>query len=324
MNTTFLIDGGAGRVINSIPALEKYEKLNPNDDFKVIVHGWESVFWSHPTLQKRVFGAHQKGNFEHIIKDNRIVSPEPYRNHNFFNLRINLVEAFDEEINNTEDHSDLNYTCLYLAASEKARSKEHVDNLKNQHKKTKMIVFQPFGSSAELLGKNVHDKSNRSMESDDYFKLVQSLSTDAVIFYASQPQLRHKNDNISISFDEIPGYHRTLMCLISNCDYYVGCCSVGQHVARAFNKPGLILMGGTNELNFSYSNHFKIYRKKNRTPKYIPWRLSDVDCEFADRENEGLMKFTTDELNEIISIIKTDLKVTKSTLSDFSNSISYD
>jgi hypothetical protein len=186
-----------------------------------------------------------------------------------------------------------------------------------------MIVFQPFGSAAELIGKQVFDKSNRSMELDDYFKVVQSLSNDAVIFYASLPQFKHKNDNISISFDDIPGYLRTLMCLISNCDYYLGCCSVGQHVARAFNKPGLILMGGTNELNFSYSDHFKIYRKKNRTPKYIPWRLSDVDCEFADRENEGLMKFSKDELSEIISIVKTDLKTTNNSISSHSN-ISYD
>ena len=58
MNTTFIIDGGAGRVINSIPALEKYYKLNPEDDFNIIVHGWESVFWSNSKLQKRVFGSH--------------------------------------------------------------------------------------------------------------------------------------------------------------------------------------------------------------------------------------------------------------------------
>lgn len=319
MNTTFIIDGGAGRVINSIPALEKYEKLNPEDDFKIIVHGWESVFWSNSKLQKRVFGSHQKGNFEHIIKFNKIVSPEPYRNHRFFNQQINLVEAFDEEINNTINHDDLNYSCLYLAKSEIIRSKEHVETVKSQQKKNKMIVFQPFGSSAELIGNQVIDKSNRSMEIDDYFKIVKFLSNDAVIFYASLPQFRHKSDNISISFDEMPSYHRTLMCLIYHCDYYLGCCSVGQHVARAFGKPGLIAMGGTNEINFSYPNHFTIYRKKNIEPKYIPWRLSDVDCEFADRENEGLMKFTDTELNEIISIVKQNIG--SSSTEKFGNSI---
>jgi len=32
MNTTFLLNGGAGRIITAIPALEKNQKLNPADD----------------------------------------------------------------------------------------------------------------------------------------------------------------------------------------------------------------------------------------------------------------------------------------------------
>lgn len=307
MNTTFILDGGAGRIINAIPALEKYEKLNPKDDFRVIVHGWEALFWSHPTLQKRVFGANTKGNFEKFIKNNRIFSCEPYRNQRFYTQQINLIEAFDEEINKTTDHSDLNYNCLYLAEFEKGKIKEYIENIKQQRKKRKVIVFQPYGSAVEIVNKMPLDRTNRSFELQDYFKIVQVLSNDAIIFYASLPVFRHPNDSFSISFDEIPFYHRTLMGLIYHCDYYLGCCSVGQHVARAFNKPGLVVMGGTNEINFSYPNHFTIYRKKNRYQKYVPWRLSEVDCEFADRENEGLMKFTDTELNEIISIVKQNI-----------------
>lgn len=319
MNTTFIIDGGAGRVINAIPALEKYEKLNPEDDFRVIVHGWESVFWSHPTLQKRVFGANAKGNFENLIKNNRIFSCEPYRNQRFYTQQINLIEAFDEEINKTTDHSDLNYNCLYLAEYEKGKIKEYIENIKQQKKKRKVIVFQPYGSAVEIVNKMPFDRSNRSFELMDYFKIVQALSNDAIIFYASLPAFRHQNDTLSISFDEIPSYHRTLMGLIYHCDYYLGCCSVGQHIARAFNKPGLVAMGGTNEINFSYPNHFTIYRKKNRYPTYMPWRLSEVDCEFADRENEGLMKFTDTELNEIISIVKQNIGA--SSTEQFGNSV---
>ena len=37
MNTTFVLNGGAGRVIASIPALEKFHRLNPQDDFKILV-----------------------------------------------------------------------------------------------------------------------------------------------------------------------------------------------------------------------------------------------------------------------------------------------
>ena len=307
LNTTFIINGGAGRIISSMPALEKYAKLNPKDDFKVIVHGWESVFWSHPTLQKRVFGAHQKGNFETILKTSKVISPEPYLNYRFYNQQINMAEAFDEEINHTQDHTDLNYNCLHLSNYEIHKSKELVENYKNEKKKRKVIVFQPFGSSTEIIEKQPIDKSNRSFELKDYFKIVQSLSTDSTILYASLPEFKHPNDIHSISFDEIQPYHRTLMALIYHCDYFVGCCSVGQHIARAFNKPGLIIMGGTNEVNFSYPNHFKIYRKKDKSPKYIPWRLSEIDCEFMDRENDGLMKFNEQEIDEILKIIKNEV-----------------
>ena len=35
-NTAFLINGGAGRVMCSIPALELYEQENPDDNFIII------------------------------------------------------------------------------------------------------------------------------------------------------------------------------------------------------------------------------------------------------------------------------------------------
>jgi hypothetical protein len=304
MNTTFIINGGAGRVVSSIPALEKYYKLNPNDNFTVLVQGWESLFWSHPILQTKVFSSNQKGNFDRYIKNSKVVCPEPYHNTDFFNQKINMTQAFDQEINQTKDHSNLNYQCLHLSEYEIAKSADHIEKLKSQKKKRKIVVFQPFGSGAEIADKQVIDRSNRSFQSKAYYKIVQSLMNDCIVLYASLPEFRQANDTFSITFDEMQTYHRMLMCMIYHCDYFIGCCSVGQHVARAFLKPGLVCMGGTSEYNFSYPDHFSIYRKRNTTPTYVPWRLSDIDCEFADRQNNGLMSFDDKELNEIIKIIK--------------------
>jgi len=36
MNKTFIINRGAGKVITAIPALEKYHKLNSNNDYRII------------------------------------------------------------------------------------------------------------------------------------------------------------------------------------------------------------------------------------------------------------------------------------------------
>lgn len=304
-NTTFIITGGAGRVVTAIPALEKYHRLNPDDDFKVLVHGWQDLYWSHPILQNRTFAANQKGHFENYIKNSRVVTPEPYTLNSFFNQKKNLVESFDEIINNTDDHSDLT-TEKYLHTSiiEKNRSCELFGNYISRTQKNKVIVFQPFGSGVDIINGDVIDRSNRSLSRESYYKIVQELSKFATVIYASMPQFRHPNDKTSITFDEHQPYLRALASFIEQCDYFVGVCSVGQHIAKAFKRPGTIIMGGTDERSFSYPDHFSIIRKEGREPAYSPWRLSDGDCEFADRSNEGIMDFTDDEIQDICNHIK--------------------
>jgi len=304
-NTTFIISGGAGRVVTAIPALEKYHRLNPDDDFKVLVHGWQDLYWSHPILQDRTFAANQKGQFESYIRDSRVVTPEPYTLNSFFTQKKNLVESFDEIINETDDHSDLTQEkYLYTTKIEKLQACELFGNFINHTKKNKVIVFQPFGSGADIINGDVVDRSNRSMTRESYYKMVQELGKFATVIYASLPQFRNPNDKTSITFDEHKPYLRALTAFIEQCDYYVGVCSVGQHVAKALKKPGSILMGSTDERSFSYPDYFSILRKEGREPVYSPWRLSDGDCEFADRSNEGIMDFTDEELQDICDHIK--------------------
>lgn len=313
MNTTFIISGGAGRVLTSVPALEKYEKTNPDDDFKILVHNWDQLFWGHPTLQNRVFLANLKGNFDHFIKNNKTVIPEPYQLHSYYNQETNLVEAFDEIINNTNNHDDLNLNSIHLSEIELEKSKEMVEKFKSEKKKQKVVLFQPYGSSVEIVNNKPIDSSNRSLKVEHYLSIVKELSKEAVIIYCSQPELKHPQDNFSVSFSEseLP-YFRHLAGLIQHSDYFIGCDSVGQHFARALNKPGLVLMGGTDERNTSYPNHFKIYRKKDRKVNFAPIRLSDIDSEFTNKLNDRIMNFTDTEINEIMSIIKHDLFLPKS------------
>jgi len=304
MNTTFIITGGAGRVIAAIPALEKYHRLKPKDDFRVIVHGWESLYWSHPLLQKRTFGINQKGLFDTLIRDSKICSPEPYHNNRFYNQKISLIQAFDEEINRTKKHDDLGIPNLYLSSVEESSIQDFIESEKTKQKKRKVVVFQPYGSGVDRIAKQPVDTSNRSLSLTAYFQIVKELSKDAVVFYASHPQFRHPNDNLSVTFDDKQPYLRTMMGLIKYSNHFVGVDSVGQHMARAFNKEGTVIMGSTSETNFSYQDHFKLFRKANRTPVYSPWRVADFDCDFANRENDGIMDFSEDEIKEIIQHVQ--------------------
>lgn len=301
-NTTFLISGGAGRVIAAIPALEKYARLNPDDDFNVLIHGWHELYWSHPILQDRTFDVNQKGSFELFVKNNNLVSPEPYHRWGYYNQELSLAESFDEEINKTDDHSDLEKPNLYVSYDESRKMKANLANITKQTKKEKILVFQPYGSGATIENDCFVDSSGRSMYPEDYVKLASELSNHVTVVYFG-PENLYQFSNDKYSFNPPNGDLRMYMSLINECDYFVGCDSVGQHIARSFNKPGLVIMGSTFEKNVSYPEHFKFYRNKNVKVSYNPIRIGGVDSQLVDRKNDGAMKFDDDQLGEIFSII---------------------
>lgn len=307
MNTTFIINGGAGRVITAIPALEKFHRLNPDNDFKVIIHGWDSLYWSHPLLQKRTVGVHQKDLFECYLKHNETVCPEPYYIHDYYNQRISLAEAFDRQINNTTDHSDLGKPNLYLSTYERNSIKRIINEFKELKKKSKVVVFQPYGSTMVAQPPKPFDSSFRSLDVDDYLYIVKNLDPQCLVFFFGPNELRHPQDDISADTSHFPADLRMFMALISECDYYIGCDSVGQHMARAFEKPGAVFMGSTFEKNVTYPDHFRIFRKKDHPPIYSPIRFGGVESEFTDRLNDGIMDFSKDELKDFCNIINNDI-----------------
>jgi hypothetical protein len=298
LNKTFVINGGAGRVIAAIPALEKFARLNLDNDFRVLIYGWESLYWSHPTLQQRTYSIGQKGVFDEFIKNSELCIPEPYNRRSYYTQQKSIAEAFDEEINLTNDHSDLGKPNLYVQQTE-ARAVESILNQKKQEaRKDKVIVFQPYGSGIAMLHNRPFDSSYRSLDVDDYLKVAKKLSEHALVVYFGPQEYIHPGDNFTFKpFDLNPDL-RFWMTLISQCNYFVGCDSLGQHMARAFDKPGTVIMGSTFERNVTYADHFTIFRN-GLTPTYSPIRIAGIDCEFADRVNDRLMMFTDEQLNSL-------------------------
>ena len=307
MNTTFVIDGGAGRLVTAIPALEKFAINNPDDDFKVLTAAWENLYWSHPLLQNRTFNMNAKGVFDNFIKNNKLLSPEPYHSYGYYNQTKHLIEAFDEKINFTEDHSDLDKPNLYISDREDNSVKFIINDLKQKHKKDKVLVFQPYGSGMKIENGKPFDSSYRSLDVDIALKLIYNLSKDFLVLFFGEKDFYHPGDNYSINFFDNNQDIRLWMSLISNCDYFLGVDSLGQHIARAFNKPGTVIMGSTFDQNVSYAKHFNIYRNKF-SPNYSPIRLSNIDCDFANNLNTNAMKFNEEDVDKIVSLIKNDTK----------------
>ena len=57
------IDGGIGRVITSIPALIKYHKNNPEEEWYLSISGWDYVSFGIPELHERSFNPETKGSW---------------------------------------------------------------------------------------------------------------------------------------------------------------------------------------------------------------------------------------------------------------------
>lgn len=308
-NTVFLLSGGAGRIVTAIPALEKYHRLNPDDDFKVLIYAWEELYWNHPILQERTFSANQKGIFELIIKSHNLVQPEPYHRWTYYNQEKSLVEAFDEEINNTDDHSDLEKPNLYLHSNEVMDAQNFLTNLRTEFKREKIVVIQPFGQGGNIVNERFVDNTQRSLRRRIYLDIIEEMPEDVGFLYFGPRNFLSQADKTSL----VPQNDlnlRAWMSLINEADFFVGVDSVGQHIARAFDKKGLVIMGSTFEKNVSYEDYenFTFYRNNRVKTKYSPIRIGGMDGEMADRLNEEVMKFNETEVQEMKEIILNGVK----------------
>lgn len=312
MKKVFWIDGGAGRVIAAIPAFLKYNKLNPNTDWSIIVAGWDNLYWGIPELQDRTYSPDTKGVFDNVIaKADIVVTPEPYRNPAYFRQEISLAEGFDREINGSTDHSDLGIPTLVFNKTETSISTKTISELKQLQKKNKTIVIQPFGRGAQPLSVNeqqqtteVGDEESRSLSSSAYLSLAKKLSLKYNLIFFGEPEFKLVQDTYASNYTcDL----RQWASLIENSDYFVGVDSVGQHMARAVGTPGTVIIGSTFPKNTSYPDYFQIIEKEG-VRKYSPIRLAGLDSMLANRINDKLMDFEEKEINEIFKKICDDIE----------------
>jgi len=305
MKTIFYIDGGAGRVITAIPALLKYNRLNPGADWAVLVPAWDYLYWGIPELQDRTYGIDTKGVFDNVVKGaDRIITPEPYRLPAYFRQEISLAEAFDREINGSKDHTDLGQPVLAFNKAESTVAKNTINDLKNMQKRQKTVVFQPFGRGAKIEREEVVDEESRSLDPKAYLFLGRKLAQRYNMIFFGEPQFQQKDDKFAANYT---ADLRQWAALIQEADYFLGVDSVGQHMARALGKPGTVLIGSTFPVNTSYPGYFNIIEKAG-AKKYSPIRITGLDSLLANRLNEGSMRYSEKELNDIYNNIVADIE----------------
>jgi ADP-heptose:LPS heptosyltransferase len=295
MNTTLLIDGGLGRQICAIPALEKYVEEHP--DTVIVSYFWSQIFWGNKKLSKNIFDSQTKGLFDRL-KNTNIIKPEPYFNNNFINQRISLTQAFNEVINDSKD--PLEKPKLYFTKSETNAVQQNLDFSK------KIVVFQPFGSEARFQNNDVVDPSARSLNLKTTQAILNRLKREncQVIIYENRdfPCIDEKE----FSFMKNLNY-RESAALIANCDYFIGIDSSGQHVAHALDKPGTTFFGGTNPVSFGYPDDFSIFAKDGDYEYSYP-RLFEFDNWMQNLDNGDVMEYDDTEIEQMCDILVEDIK----------------
>jgi hypothetical protein len=305
MKKVVFINGGAGRVISSIPALEELDRRN--ELAGIVCEGGMEVFLGHPTLQDKAWDVNHKGLFENLIKDNECVTPEPYRDHEYYNQRSSLQQSFYYQIVGERTDKNIKPTFV-LSKTEEMSAIGILSQVRQQIQKEKTIVIQPFGRSSNMGPGVVFDPSSRSIEQATFIDLVGDLTKDFNVIYMGE----HKLDlvNLPLFQPQEPVPLRVWAAVIESADYFIGCDSVGQHLAYTFDKPGSIFCGSTFPVNISYPDHFNIVEKKDVVRHYSPIRIAGFASEEADRLNDTIMDFSKDELKQIIANIRAHIKKT--------------
>jgi ADP-heptose:LPS heptosyltransferase len=304
-STAFFINGGAGRVITSIPAFEAYEKENPNDDFIIVCEAGTDFYKGHPTLHRRAYDTWHKGLFESFIKDRNCVSPEPYRVWEYYNQKCSLAQAFDIEINN-KGLRDVSVPSVYLNKIEKAQGENVIKEVKETTGKDKVVVIQPFGRTTE---EDLIDVTSRSFRSEDMLEIANQLKQDYAVILMSEIQLNMQNskdDNIPIAQPQIPDI-RIWAGVINAADHFLGCDSVGQHIAKALDTQSTVVIGSTYPVNTSYINdpNVEIFDIGEDMRVYSPIRITNE--EEPDRINDKCMDLNKTQTKQIVDSIRKKL-----------------
>ena len=300
----FFLNGGAGRVLCSIPALEKYEEESGDKDFIIVCEGGTEVFKGHPTLDGRTYDNWHKNLFVEKIKDRDCVTPEPYRVWEYYNQKCDLAQAFDIEINR-KGVRELPKPNLRLSKDELLVGRQLIADVKKKIKKEKIIVFQPFGRGIDYVDGSFVDRTNRSFEFKDVKSIIRKLQeANYGVIMMGEMRLDLTSEKLK---DDVAAPENTTIrqwaAIIKYADHFLGCDSVGQHLAYIVGKQSTVVFGSTYPVNVSYPNckYMNLLDMAEEIREYSPIRIT-LD-ERIDRKLEGVMSMTPEIVDYVVNAV---------------------
>lgn len=305
----FFLNGGAGRMLCSIPALEKYEQESGDKDFVIVCEGGTDMFKGHPTLDDRAYDPWHKNLFRDVLKDRDVAVPEPYRIWEYYNQKCSISQAFDIELNK-QGIRELPKPILNLSKDELLTGRQLISEVKEKLKKEKVVVFQPFGRGINVVDGTPMDPTARSFEFKDIKAIIKKLQKEnwaIVIMSEIKMDLKGENLKDEIAMPENVNL-RQWAAIIKYADHFLGCDSVGQHLSFSVGTEATVVTGSTYPINVSYPNTegVNVLDLGQKDREYSPIRIT-MD-ERVDRHNENLMSMDEKIQDYVVGVVTGKIK----------------
>jgi ADP-heptose:LPS heptosyltransferase len=300
----FFLNGGVGRVICAVPALEKYYEESDDKDFIIVCEGGTDVFKGHPYLDEKTYDNWHKDLFREKIVNRDVVRPEPYNVWEYYNQKCSLAQAFDIEINK-QGIRPLPKPTLRLNKDELVSGRQVIGDVKTKLKKDKVVVIQPFGRGIEHIDSSFVDRTGRSFEYKDLKTIIKKLQQENyAVILMSEFSLELKEEKMKDEIAQPQGVTiRTWAGIIKYADHFLGCDSVGQHLAYTVGTPTTVVTGSTFPINVSYpdTEGVNILDMGEIDREYSPIRITQD--ERVDRKNEVIMSMTPEIIEVVVNSV---------------------
>ena len=306
----FFLNGGAGRMLCSIPALELYEQESGDKDFVIVCEGGTDMFKGHPKLHKRAYDPWHKNLFDDVIKHRQVVNPEPYQVWEYYNQQCGLSQAFDIILNN-KGVRKLDKPFINLSKDEMLVGRKLINEVKEKIKKDKLLILQPFGRGIEVIDDTPMDHTARSFEFSDLKKLMKELEKDYALIMMSELKIDLKGEGLKREVAMPEGLNiRQWAAMIKYSDHFLGCDSVGQHLAYCVGTETTAVHGATFPINVSYpdTENFNVLDLGSEARIYDPIRI--VQEESTNRSNENLMSMDEKIREYVVGVVRGTIKHT--------------
>lgn len=187
-----------------------------------------------------------------------------------------------------------------LIAGQKA-----IIEVKEKLKKEKVVVIQPFGRAIQQIDGSFVDKTNRSIEFFNLKNLIKKLQEkDFAVMLMSEFGIDFKDAGFP---DEVAMPEKVSIrqwaAIIKHADHFLGCDSLGQHLAYSLDVPSSVIFGATYPENTSYkkSENFNHIDLGQMEREYDPIRIT-MD-ERISRKNEKIMAMSPEIEDYVIAAV---------------------